>query len=104
MKRAKIMLIAIVVVATLGGTLAFKAKRFTDKNVFCATFKLGGGITCTRTDYRTTEDPLAPTTSWPCNTWHGAVFGLAAATTTSYYTTTTCPPPVHSTVYATNNP
>lgn len=99
MKKAKIMLLAIAIIATVGGVLAFKAQKFADRNVYCATFKEGGGITCALTSYKTTPD-LIPTTI-PCKTWHEAVFGLNAVTTTSYYTTTTCPPPVHSTVYST---
>src|SRR5688572_22485127 len=104
MKRAKIMLIAIAVIATVGGALAFKAQKFADKNVYCATLDLVGNIYCTLTDYKTAKRPgeILATTTLPCRTSHEAVFGIGAATTTSYYTTTTCPTPFFKTVYTTD--
>lgn len=84
MKRAKVMLIAITIVAAVGGALAFKAQRFADKNVWCATNI--NGITCTKVDFKTV--PVgAPSVTTPCLISHAALI----LPTTSYFTTSTCP-------------
>lgn len=84
MKRAKIMLIAVTAVAAVGGALAFKAQRFTDKNVWCATNE--PNTTCTKVAFKTTLQ-MFPHLTTPCYLSHIAL-GL---TTTSYYTNNTCP-------------
>lgn len=61
MKKAKIMLTAIAVIAVIGGILAFKAKSFA--NVYCK-FP-GGAITCQKVAY-TTAFRLGITTTDPC--------------------------------------
>jgi hypothetical protein len=88
MKRAKIMLLAIAVIATVGGALAFKAQRFTTQNVYCATIPAGGALTCTTVlvPFKT-KIAAFPSFSTPCETWHNAL-GLGATKTSSYYTTT----------------
>src|SRR5688500_2938065 len=83
MKRAKIMLLAIAVIATVGGALAFKAQRFSHQNVYCAT-TAGGNLTCITTDVPFKITNQSPSFSTPCSTWHAAL----GITTTSYYTTT----------------
>ncbi|THU39605.1 hypothetical protein FAM09_13980 [Niastella caeni] len=98
MKRAKIMLIAIAVVATVGGVLAFKAQRFAEKNVFCRTQLANGNFTCTSTSFKTTDPAIFPYVTTPCSTWHGAIGEL----TSSYYTSTTCPPSFRASVTDTN--
>jgi hypothetical protein len=50
MKRAKILLTAIAVLAVVGGALAFKAKTFQADNVFCIVNSDGAGVyTCAAT-------------------------------------------------------
>jgi hypothetical protein len=83
MKRAKIMLIAIAVIATVGGALAFKAQRFVDKNVFCYTKTADGILTCKTSDFKTTL--AGPIVITPCSTFHVAV---GFPTLTSSYLTT----------------
>jgi type II secretory pathway pseudopilin PulG len=106
MKRAKIMLLAIAVVATVGGALAFKAQRFIDKNVYCATKNAQNVIYCTSTSFKTTN-PGEAFVSTPCVTWHNAL-GLGAVRTSTYYTTTQdlqgnpCPNPIRATVTVTD--
>jgi hypothetical protein len=75
MKRAKIMLLAIAVVATVGGALAFKATTFQPGNVYCKI--AAAGTTCALTSYTTNFIAGQATTTQPC------VFGG------SYYTTIT---------------
>jgi hypothetical protein len=111
MKKAKIMLLAIAVIATVGGALAFKAKKFADKNVYCATKDINNVVYCTFTDYkRIAGTPVEETTSRPCEAWHAELFGGSNALTTQYYTTTSiltppnpriCGNPLAGTVYLT---
>ncbi|MBO9204616.1 MULTISPECIES: hypothetical protein [Niastella] len=84
MKRAKIMLLAIAVIATVGGALAFKAQRFAFQNVYCATQPAGGALTCTTIGVPFSTTNVSPSFTTPCKTWHAAL----GITTTSYYTTT----------------
>jgi len=99
MKRGKIMLIAIAVVATVGGALAFKAQRFAHKNIYCATINAQGQITCSSTDFKGCVLPN-PFFTTPCITWHNAL-GLGAGLTSSYYTTNSCPTPFRACVTTT---
>jgi hypothetical protein len=87
MKKARIMLFSIVAIATMGGVLAFRAKKFAHKNVYCATIDEQSRIYCTITDYKLFGSTEA-TTSEPCKTWHDVVFGPSNALTTQHYTTT----------------
>lgn len=87
MKRAKIMLIAIAVIATVGGALAFNAQKYTRQTVYCATKDANNIIYCTNTIFKTTN--VAPSFTTPCSTWHA----LVGANTSSYYTTSTCGDP-----------
>lgn len=82
MKKAKIMLLTILVAATVGGSLAFNAQRFGLTNVWC----LNSDGICARVFFRTTN--LSPFVTTPCINDHPPAF------TTSYYTTNTCPTPV----------
>lgn len=41
MKRVKIMLTSVAVLAVVGGALAFKANKFIAANVYCSTFQQG---------------------------------------------------------------
>ena len=79
MKRAKIMLIAIAVVATVGGALAFKAQKFSLQNIYCLK---ASGI-CTQVAFKTTN--VGPFVTTPCINDHPAAFS------SSYYTTTAVP-------------
>lgn len=78
MKKAKIMLVAIAVLATVGGALAFKASKFGLKK-FCTTTTTVGGFcsiatSATYTDqtpiafsvYYTTTDPSLNCTNLAC--------------------------------------
>lgn len=87
MKKAKLMLTAIAVLAVVGGALAFKAKTFGQGNVFC---KFTDG--CALVDYTTGQVSGAETTDNPC----------AAAITSSTYTNILCnDPKAPVTVYQT---
>jgi len=68
MKRAKILLSAIAILAVVGGALAFKAQRFTPGPVFCATIQ-NEQITCTAQAPQvlyTTIQNNRPSTTAPC--------------------------------------
>lgn len=91
MKRAKIMLLAIAVIATVGGALAFKAQKFADMNVYC---KSANGA-CLSAPFRTTPVAGEATFTTPCTTTHPAAFS------SSYYTTNGCGSPIRATVYST---
>ena len=81
MKKAKIMLMAIAVLAVVGGALAFKTAKFHVRNVFATT---PNGV-CTTAPYVS------------------AAFPGAITTTGTFYTTSTCPASgVITTVYLTN--
>jgi hypothetical protein len=108
MKRAKIMLLAIAVIATVGGALAFKAQRFTDQNVFCATKDAQNVIYCTTVGVPFIKTNSGATFSTPCETWHNAL-GLGATRTSSYYTTSIesnvkCKTPILANVTTTDVP
>ncbi|MBO9204617.1 MULTISPECIES: hypothetical protein [Niastella] len=83
MKRAKIMLIVIAVIASVGGVLALKAQRFGICNVYCAT-KVNNILTCTTVGVPFSTTNASPSFTTPCRTFHDAL----GITTTSYYTTT----------------
>lgn len=102
MKRAKIMLSAIAVIATVGGVLAFKAQKFADQNVWCRTAEVG--ITCKSVAYKTNAQSGAATTTLPCLASHQVIFALTPTLTSSYFTTNTCPitTPVAGIVTTTN--
>lgn len=68
MKKAKIMLTAIAVLAVVGGALAFKAKSAA--NVYC---KNTAGTTCTKALYQTTQISAVTTTN-PCTSANVTVF------------------------------
>lgn len=95
MKRAKVMLITIVVIATVGGVLAFNAQKFIRQTIYCATKDDNNVIYCTNTSFKPTFLEINCLTT-PCSTWH-QVLGIP---TNSYYTTTTnfvgtpCPNPL----------
>lgn len=61
MKKAKIMLIAICVLAVVGGALAFKAKQLA--NVYCLTPATGA---CEKVNYTTVKIGGALPTTNPC--------------------------------------
>jgi len=91
MKRVKIMLSAIAVLAVVGGALAFKAQKFAHKNVFCSTFPAPN--TCRVTDAKFTIAP--PKIANPC--------GLdAQGNPIPYYSDAQCLLPTTSTVTVTN--
>lgn len=55
-RKAKIILFFIPIIVVIGGALAFQVQNC---NVYCATFLTGGqGITCSKTIYKTTSDPI----------------------------------------------
>lgn len=103
MEKAKIMLIAIALISITGGSLAFKAQRYTDMNVYCATYINGqsGAITCRATHYKTQID-WTPSTTLPCINWHQIVFTTVPFLTSSYFTTNDCGTARFGTVYSTN--
>lgn len=84
MKRAKIMLTAIVVLAGVGGALAFKAQKFSQANIYC---KFAGDQTCKKVNYTTQFVFDALSTTNPCK----------GAETTSTYTTSLCGTPLATT-------
>jgi hypothetical protein len=86
MKKARIMLSGIAVLAVVGGALAFNAKKLEDKNVFCL---LPDG-SCPAVSYKTIP-PGTPETTEPCG-----------AGITTYFTTQPCTQTVSGTVYFTN--
>jgi hypothetical protein len=107
MKRAKFMLLAIVIVAIVGAALAFKAKVYECYNVYCATKDAQNVIYCTTVGVPfKTKIAQFPSFSTPCITWHNSL-GLGATRTSSYYTTSqdpsgfNCPAPVLATVTTT---
>ena len=107
MKKTKIMLIAIAVVATVGGALAFKAQRIIHKNVFCAKLNPQQQIVCSTTDFKTTNCQINPFVTTPCQTWHNAI-SLGATRISSCYTTNFvngqngCPEPIRCCATITN--
>ena len=74
MKKIKIMLTAITVLAVVGGALAFKAKTISERNVYC--YLPNETVTCQLKQFKTQEngDP---------------VFDICAGD--FFYTTNTCP-------------
>ena len=96
MKRAKIMLLAILVVATVGGALAFKAQKFLKKNVYCLTTTATNICVTTPIPFQTT--PIAGQVGFttPCAVFHPTTFK------TIYYTTASCGKTFNGTVYTTN--
>lgn len=94
MKRAKIMLLAIAVIATVGGVLAFKAQKFGSANVYCTS-------TCpaaSKVLFTTGFIQAAATTTEPCGNapFYTSAPGVAC-------TTITTTPTVDITVYAVPN-
>ncbi|WP_205514599.1 hypothetical protein [Longitalea arenae] len=76
MKKVKIMLTAVTIVAAVGGALAFKAQKFGAANAYC---KSQSGA-CNKVIYQTTpRDGFNPIAFDPC------------ANTTVYYLNPTCP-------------
>lgn len=56
MKKAKIMLSAIAILAVVGGAFAFKANKFAFANVFTSYTTIAGGPTyCALTTFKTTD-------------------------------------------------
>lgn len=100
MKRAKIMLLAIAIIAGVGGALAFKAQKFSKKNIYCST---NVGSRCVTVTFQTTPiDDVIPVTT-PCSTYHELVGGNGTPSTTQYYTTSTCPQSFNNNVWPTND-
>ena len=90
MKRAKIMLTSIAILAVVGGALAFKAKTFGAGNVYC---KFDNSGICDLVDYTTTYQGQQPaSTTNPCkdalttSTFTTETCGIAQPTTTVYVT------------------
>ena len=88
MKKVKVMLAAIGVLAVVGGALAFKAKTFGQGVVFC---EKQGTICSDRIDYRPTNHQTNFVTT-PCGDGNevytiDAVDGCTTASTTKFTTT-----------------
>lgn len=91
MKRAKIMLTAICVLAVVGGALAFKVKS--QANVFCLTPSTGACDKIAFTTIKPNVNPPAATTTNPCP--NETVFYTENGCQTTFIET-------QNTVYATN--
>lgn len=69
MKKAKIMLTAITVLAVVGGALAFKAKKFTERRFYCTTTT---NAACTLANsissFSTFTNAVVPLTTTYCST------------------------------------
>lgn len=89
MKRVKIMLTAVTVLAVVGGALAFKAQKFTPSAVYCKP-----SSTCNFANFQRDLISGAVTTTQPCGT------------NIKYYSEPNCvtqiTPTTTSTLYATN--
>ena len=95
MKKIKIMLSAVVVLAAVGGALAFKATKFSNANVYCSTFQ--GSKPCKKQtpSYQTTQPTGQSAINFdPCGSDPNYYTESACNTT---FTTTGTP------VYTTNN-
>jgi uncharacterized protein YxeA len=84
MKKAKIMLTSIAVLAVVGGALAFKATKFGQGNVFC---KFAQSPNCRLTDYTTDFYAGQATTTNPCTASGQTVYYTENACITSFIET-----------------
>jgi hypothetical protein len=66
MKRIKIMLSAIAVLAIVGGAFAFKAQKFTATAVYCSALDAQQNPTCTLPGFQRANNGLTPTSTIPC--------------------------------------
>jgi hypothetical protein len=66
MKRVKIMLTAITILAVVAGVLAFTAQRFTASAVFCSAIDANNNPICQFPGWQRVNNFQTPTTTGPC--------------------------------------